>query len=1030
MEKLTEFAIKNARLTILGGLCIFIVGLFTFFNMPRQEDPEIIIRNAQVTLYYPGLSTSQMEDLVAKTIEKKVKQIPEVEDIITTVKTGYALIEMKVYDRYFNLDPIWQDLRNKMQDVKRELPSGVRGPFVNDDYGLVAAVTLSLHGRGYTMKELRDVSRDLQDQLGLLENVNKVELFGIQEERIYLYINASRLAQYGLSFNKVVTALQEQNILLPGGTIIIENRRIGIEPSGNFESLEEIRNVQLKVPDTKQTIYLRDIATVKREYVDPPQQPVFYDNDPAVVLSISMRSRYNIEKFGKEVKEKVAALQAALPAGLQIDYATFQPDLVTKSINDAASNLFQTIIVVLGVVMVFLGFRTGIIVGSIVPLTIFLSLWFMTLWGIDLQRMSIAAIIIALGLLVDNGIVIAEDIRRSLDHGFSKLDSALMASKSLGLPLLTSSLTTILAFVPLAMAENSTGEFLYSLSQVIVTTLLSSWFLAVYAMPTLCYWFLEEEAPQKKTVKEAAKNKSSPYDQGFYKIYRTVLEKIIAFRYLFVLSMVGLLVVSILSFKFVTKQMLPYSDRNQLLVYVDLPAGSTVQKTVDSTRLLISWLSDKNLNPEIESNIAYIGFGGPRFYLSLSPPSPGNNVAFVIVNATSAEAVPELTSKIDRFIKSEVPEMNGSPKAMWLGSKEIGLVEYRISGPDVAKLYELSAVVEAQFKNIPGTYSIQNDWQSPVVRIKVEIDQDRASRSGVSSESIARALSAFFEGTEISDYREGDKRLPIIVRGDSARNVLNTLHTLPVPTDRDSSVPLMQVANFNPLIQPDKLMRFDQARTITVSAKNRHLQATELHNLLLPTINSLDLTGGYRVEFGGEVEGSQRANAALVDNLPFALIAILILLIWQFNSFRRPAIILLTIPLVIIGAVIGLLTMNAFLSFTAILGLYSLAGIIVNNGIVLIDRIDVERKKTEHLQEAVIKACLVRFRPILITTFTTILGLIPLAISGGALWYPMAIVIMFGLAVGSFLTLAFVPALYVMLFSPIISLKKLGPKPA
>lgn len=648
----------------------------------------------------------------------------------------------------------------------------------------------------------------------------------------------------------------------------------------------------------------------------------------------------------------------------------------------------------------------------------------MTLWGIDLQRMSTAAIIIALGLLVDNGIVIAEDIRRNLDHGFSKLDSALMASKSLGFPLLTSSLTTILAFVPLAMAENSTGEFLYSLSQVIVTTLLSSWFLAIYAMPALCYWFLEDGVPSKENKKENEKNEIFFYEQGFYKIYRSVLEKIIAFRFLFVLSMVGLLVVSILSFKFVTKQMLPYSDRNQLLVYVDLPAGSSVQKTVDATRLLTSWLSEKNLNPEIESNIAYIGFGGPRFYLSLSPPDPGNNVAFVIVNATSVEGIPKLTSKIDRFIKSEIPEMRGSPKTMWLGSKEIGLVEYRISGPDVAKLYELSAIVEAQFKKVPGTYSIQNDWQSPVVRVKVEIDQDRASRSGVSSDSIARSLSAYFEGTEISDYREGDKRLPTIVRGDSERNVLSTLRTLPVPTDRDTSVPLMQVANFKALIQPDKLMRFDQARTITVSAKNRHLQATELHERLLPTISSLDLTGGYQIEFGGEVEGSQRANAALLDNLPFALIAILILLIWQFNSFRRPAIILLTIPLVVIGAVIGLLTMNAFLSFTAILGLYSLAGIIVNNGIVLIDRIDVEREKTGDLQEAVIQACIARFRPILITTLTTILGLIPLAVSGGALWYPMAIVIMFGLAVGSFLTLAFVPALYVIFFSPMVSLKK------
>jgi len=1008
MEKITLFAIKNSRATILVIIAIVLMGLQTFVTMPRQEDPEITIRSAQVRTYFPGMSVSLIEDLIAKPLEKKIKEIPEIEDIKTTIRTGEVLIQPEIFDRYFDLDPIWQDLRNKMEDIKGDLPEGTQGPFVNDDFGRVAVVTIAMTGEGFTMLEMRDVARDLQDKISSMDSVSKVDIYGIQPERIYLDINAARLANYGFSFGELVRALKKQNIVLPGGSVDVGDRTITIEPSGNLESVEELRNIQVKVPEKEQSVYLRDIAEIRRSYVDPPQSPAYFNNKPAVALGVSMVPRYNIEDFGYEISAKTAELQATLPVGLQLEFATYQPELVVKSVTEAVNNLYQTIAVVLAVVVLFLGMRTGLIVGSIVPLTILLSLIAMKFWGIDLQRMSIASIIISLGLLVDNGIVIAEDMRRRMDMGEPKKDAAVQAAKTLGLPLFTSSLTTILAFTPLIMADDVSSEYLFSLSQVIITTLLSSWFLAMFATPVLCYWFLPE--------KKEGKKEDEAYSGLMYTTYRAFLKGMLRFRVLFILLMVGLFFTSLFGLTLVPQQMMPYSDRNQFLVYVDLPSGTDIKETIRSTRTLTAWLADAESNPEVTSAIAYVGHGGPRFFLALSPPNPGNDVAFVVVNTKEREHVKPLMARVDRFALEQMPEVSGRSKSMSLGAGEIGLVEYRIMGPDVATLFRLSQKFENIMKGFSGSVGVMNDWGQPVIRIKVEVDQNRARRANISSESIAKGLSAYFDGFQASDYREGDKVIPIVVRGDETRNDLSELRTLPILSEDGVPVPLVQVADFQGFPSPDKIKRYNQERTITVSGKHKWKQATALHSELLPLIERVELPEGYRLEFGGEVESSQKGNGALLENLPFAMIAIAVLLVLQFNSFRRPTIIMMTIPLVLIGAVAGLLVMKAFFSFTAMLGLFSLAGIIVNNGIVLIDRIDYERDRGQKVNEAIITACIARVRPILMTTLTTILGLIPLTLFGGDMWYPMAVVIMFGLASGTLLTLGLVPVLYSLLF--------------
>ncbi len=1009
MDRITQFAVNNSRATILAIFFITLIGIQTFITMPSQEDPEITIRNAQVTAYFPGMPADQMENLIAKPLEKKIKEISEIEEIKTTVTTGKVIIQPKVYDTYFDLDPIWQDLRNNMKDMQGSLPEGTKGPVVNDDFGRVSVATIAMTGDGYTMQEMRDVALHLQDQIGAMNSVSKVTVMGVQEERIYMEINAARLSQYGVPLANLVKELKAQNIVLPGGSINADGRVIAIEPSGNLKSIEEIKNIQVQVPDLDQVIYLQDIAKITRSYTDPSQYAAFYNNKPAVVLAVSMVPRYNIEDFGLEITTRVEELEQELPIGLELDYATFQPTLVTKSVSSAVSNLYQTVGVVLVVVILFLGLRTGLIVSAIVPLTILMSFIIMNFWGIDLQRMSIAAIIIALGLLVDNGIVIAEDMRTRMDNGEDKKQAAMLAAKSLGVPLFTSSLTTIFAFMPLMMANDVSGEYLRSLSQVIIVTLLSSWFLAMYATPTLCYWFLSDKK-QKKT------NKKDVYKGKVYVIYRNILDRLLKLRIAFVLLMVGLLVVSVMGLSIIPKQMMPYSDRNQFLIYLDLPAGTHISETEKVTRRLTDWLEDKKQNPDVESSIAYIGYGGPRFFLSLSPPDAADNVSFLVVNTDTPKDVINVIERVDNYILANLPEASGRSKRMSLGAGEIGLVEYRVIGSDVTTIYQIGRTIENHMRKAKGSVGVTNDWGEPVIRTRVNIDQDRARRAGVTSQSIAQSMSAYFDGVSVSDYREGDKIIPIVIRGDETRDDWSDLRSLPVPTENGGTIPLIQVADFEGYIAPGKFKRFNQERSLTVSGKHSIKQATEFHNEIYPFISEIKLPEGYRIEIGGEVESSAEGNAALAENLPFALIGIIVLLVLQFNSFRRPAIIMLTIPLVVIGAVMGLMISGAFFSFTALLGIYSLVGIIVNNGIVLIDRIDIERDGGKNIKDSIIEACLARMRPILMTTLTTILGLIPMALFGGAMWFPMAVVIMGGLAVGSILTLGFVPVLYSLFF--------------
>ena len=1011
MDKLARFTIQHVRVVAFLTIAALVWGLYAYAVQPRQEDPEITIRSAQVVATFPGLSPERMEQLITRPIEEKLKELPEVDEIQSVSMTGITIVTPSVHPRYADMEPIWTDVRNKMDDLRAMLPEGTQGPTVNDDYGRVAVVTLALSGEDYSMAELYEVARTVRDTLNALPLVARTDLYGVQEQRIWIEFTPDTMAQFDLTPSAIVAALRGQNIVLPGGSVNADGQSVTIEPSGDFRSVEEIRNLAIETQGGG-LVYLRDLAKVRRAYSEPPEAPVFYNNRPAIVLGVSMIPASNVVELGRQVTTQVEALRTRLPLGMQLDIAIFQPAQVQAAVSAATTNLLQTMAVVLVVVMLFLGWRMGLIVGAMVPLTMLLTLIGMSIWGIEMHRVSIAAIIVALGLLVDNGVVIAEDIQRRMDAGATRLDAALGAPGSLAMPLLTSSLTTIMAFMPLVLIADHTGEFLRSLGQVLSLALLTSWLLSISMAPALCYWFL------------AAGHTSAPAPprRAPWRYYRAFLGWALSRRALVLALSLCLLYAAAWSFGFVRQRSLGPSERNQFTAYIDLPAEAHVSATISAARTLVAYLADRQHNPEVTDTLLYVGGGGPRFFLALAPNDSQPNKAFLVVNTRTHAELAAVMARTEAFIQQQLPEATGRTEILSLGLAALGTVQVRLYGPELHRLRALGVQVRDIFHSVPGTTAVRNDWENPVLKLRVEIDQERARRAGVSSEEVARTLSAYFDGETITLYREGDQVIPVMIRARAeARTSLDRLRTVEIYSQsRGVVVPLLQIADFAGDVEPSQIRRHNQQRALTVSGKHPQLTSLELYARMQQALAALQLPPGYRLQMEGEIKSAQESNGKLLAFAPHALSVIFLLLLLQFNSFRRVAIILLTIPLVVIGANFGLVALRAYFDFTAMLGFFSLAGIIVNNGIVLIDRIDRLRVEGMAVDAAVVAAALSRARPILMTTLTTIVGLLPLALFGGEFWYGMAIVIMCGLGMGTLLTLGLVPVLYSLMFRPVV----------
>ena len=1007
---LARLAIANSRITILAIVTLVVVGVSTFVRYPSAEDPTIQIRSASIEASFPGMAAERVEELIAIPIETAMREIAEIDEIKSTSKIGSARVTVDIHDHVDDLEPVFQAIRNKASDLAPTLPEGTQGPTVNDEEGLTAIATVALWSDGFSMAEMRVVAEDTRDLIYTLDGVRKVQILGSQQERIFLEFDPVTLAGLGVPLETVFGALAQQNIIEPGGDISAGGRIVTIEPSGNFESVAEIAGTVFRIPETGQVLRLDEVVEIRRGYADPPVFPSFFNNRPAIILSISTIEGTNNIAFGEQLTRLLDRAEQELPIGYVLDYATFQPDLIETAVQSAVSNVYQTLAIVLAVVMVFLGLRTGLIVGSFVPLTMLLGIVAMSFAGVELQRMSIAAMIIALGLLVDNGIVVAEEIRVRMERGADRVQAASDAVASLAVPLLTSSLTTIFAFLPMLLTEGSAGDYVRSLAQVVTILLLGSWLLSMTVTPAMCAWFLKVRPP-------AGGETAAHYEGPMYRAYRWLLERMLRARLIVIGLVAAAFVGSVQLLGTVPTEFFPLGDRNQILVYLDFEAGTDQRETERDLRTLTTWLSDAEANPEITSHVAYVGYGGPRFFLALAPVTPDPHRGFVLINTQSVEDVPAVRERVNAFIDSHLPAANGDAKRMWFGATEPGIVQIELIGPKADVLTRKADTILEALHAIPGTIGIKQDWENRLLVVEINIDQTRARRAGVTSTDVARSLNTTFSGAVLTDYREGDRVIPVVLRGeDNMRFSITALQKAQVyASGTGAFVSLDQVATVGAEWRPSRIKRLDQQRTLTVEARHTTLAAPQLVERLSPALAALDMPAGHRWQMGGEIKDQAEANENLFGLLPLALGGIVILLVGQFNSFRKGGIIIGTIPLVMIGGTLGLVIMGAPYGFMVLLGFFSLAGILINNGIVLIDRIEVEEQAGRAPRDAVIHACLARLRPILMTTLTTVLGLVPLILFGGALFYGMASVIAFGLIIGTVFTLGFVPVLYTLL---------------
>ena len=1007
MDFLTSFGLQKSRLTLLFMAVLLLLGAGSYFNLSKREDPSITIRTVVVSASFPGMAPDRLEDLIVVPIERKAREIAEVDTINTLISTGSTIIKLEVSESLSGdaVESVFDDIRVKMEEVSHDLPDGTRGPFVNTDYGNVAIASIAVTGEGFSYSEIRDSAESLQRALYRLEGIGKISLYGEQEERIWLELDSRKLAAVGVQINQVLADLQSQNVILPAGDIDADGTTIILEANGDLQSVDAIRQILTKVSGLSGFVRLEDLVTVRRGFEEPRQKPVYFNGQPAVMLGVEMSKGEDIQKVGRQIRALVERQEATQPIGISYTFSTYQEEKVTGAINDALVNVAQTIAVVLLVMLLFLGFRSAIIIACIVPFTVMFALVVMGYLNIELQQVSIAAVIISLGLLVDNGLVIVEDIQNRISSGADPSTAAKEAGKQFTVPLAVASVTTVSAFLPLLLLEGTEGEYGFSLGAVVAAMLIGSWLTALYILPALAVWL----SGKPRTAGES----SQP--GRLVTLYGKSLNRSLAWSIPVIAVCYLAVILSGSFFSGIKKEMFPLSARNQFLIYLDMPKGTSITHTEEEALAVEAWLSDSEQNPEITNTTAYVGDGGPRFYLALSPADANPASAFILVNTDTFEGALAASRRAERFLLENHPAARFKTKRLAMGGSESGIVEVKISGSDADRLLELAGQVESAFANAPGIVQNENDWGNKSLKIVVNISQDQARELGVTSEDISEIMNTFFAGTQVSDYREGTDSIPIVIRlAENFRDSIEDLSNLSVAAN-GQLISLDRVATFVPKLEYSQLRRENQQRLIKISGKSGEMSAVELLAFISDDLDRLDLPDGYSLKIDGETARSAEVNAKLAAGVPAALAVMLLALTFQFNSARRVLLTFLTIPLVLIGAPLALLMTGQPLSFFAILGLISLAGIIINNAIVLIDQIDADRQSMA-LKEAIVSAAKKRVTPIMLTSLTTIFGLIPMAIAGGALFEPMATLMIGGLAVASVMTLFFVPSGYYLLF--------------
>jgi multidrug efflux pump subunit AcrB len=1000
---IAQFFIERRVITLALTVVMLGAGLVAYQGLSRLEDPEFTIKEALVITPYPGASAAEVEEEVSDRLEKAVQEMGQLKRVVSKSDRGLSTLTVTIKDKYnkATLPQVWDELRRKIDDVQRELPPGTGPPLVVDDYGDVYGIFIAITGDGYSYAELKDVVDMLRRELLLVQDVGKIDTFGERTEAIYVELNRERMSQLGVSPKVIINELRQKNLVANSGRVRVGSEFITLNPTGEIKTVAQFEDILLSVGGSDQ-IYLRNVARVWRDYVAPQSDMIRYDGMPAIGLGISTVSGGNVVTMGAALQARVNELMTRVPIGIDAGMVSVQSEAVDIAIQGFVISLFEAVAIVIVVLLFFMGLRSGMLIGFVLLLTIAGTFIFLSPMQVALERISLGALIIALGMLVDNAIVVVDGVLVRLQKGEDAKQAAIDVVKQTALPLFGATVIAILAFAAIGTSNDSTGEFCRSLFQVVMVSLLLSWVTAVTITPLLCVMFLKR--PKAGAVKK------DPYAGGFFALYKGLLSTCIRKKVITIVMVVALFVSALWGFQFVERSFFPPSTRPQLMVDLWLPQGTHIDETQKRVASVEGYIKEQTGVTHVTS---LIGRGGLRFLLTYQPEKQNSAYAQLLVDVSDPKKLDGLLKNIEGHIQAHYPDVLGYTSKFQLGPGSTGKIQARLSGPDENLLRELAGQVKTILHADADSKAIRTDWRQRVKAVRPIVAEKQANLNGISRSDIAFALLEGFQGKRVGVYREGDLLLPIFLRAEEVnRSNIENLNNLQIwSSTAEAMIPLRQVVtSFETVFEDEIIMRRNRKRTITVFADPIAGPASELFARVQPQIEAIDLPVGYELEWGGEYEDSANAQAGLAASIPMFVLIMVLITVMLFNSLRQPLIIWLVVPLALIGVTLGLLSTNQPFGFMALLGFLSLMGMLIKNAIVLIDEINLQSGAGKELTSAIVDAGVSRLRPVAMAASTTALGMIPLLFD--AFFVAMAVTIIAGLIFATLLTMVVVPVLY------------------